>query len=212
MSSDSTPIDPATNVQPTASPAERPRRTHLTDAITKIFKSLSLADRLKKNREIESRNHANATARLDFVLHPVEGQQEPPSETASFITLDEDLDWPTLENDALRTSLGWHLPLQVMRTDNLEQLIANRGGPAAVKKAPNSESKSILIYDLEALEKRFGRDDALTYSQWMDAVVHRAAFESLRDEQGPSGPYAVQIALLHDFFCNLRNAEESFQA
>ncbi|KIY46226.1 hypothetical protein FISHEDRAFT_31688, partial [Fistulina hepatica ATCC 64428] len=106
---------------------------------------------------------------------------------------------------------GWHLPLQVMRTDNLEQLIANRGGPAAVKKAPNSESKSILIYDLEALEKRFGRDDALTYSQWMDAVIHRAAFESLWDEQGPSGPYAVQIALLHNFFCNLRNAEESFQ-
>ncbi|KIY49110.1 hypothetical protein FISHEDRAFT_42048, partial [Fistulina hepatica ATCC 64428] len=205
MPSDIPTTDPATETQPTNLP-ERSRRTHLTDTITKIFKSLSLADRLKKNREIELRNHANATARLEFVMHPVEGQQEPPSETASFITLDEDLDWPTIENDALRASLG------VMRTDNLEQLITNRGGPAAVKKAPNSESKSTLIYDLEALEKRFGRDDTLTYSQWMDAVVHRATFESLRDQQGPSGPYAVQIALLHDFFCNLRNAEESFQA
>ncbi|KIY48921.1 hypothetical protein FISHEDRAFT_42413, partial [Fistulina hepatica ATCC 64428] len=191
----------------------RTRRTHVSDAITKLLKSLSLSDRIKKNYEIEKHNNANTAARLEFALHPVDGQQEPASETASFITLDEISDWPTLENDTLRSTLGIeHLPEYIMRTDNLERLVTNCGGPPAVKKSPNPDSKATLIYDLDALQKRFGNDNTITFPQWLDAIVNCASFESMRDKLGPDGPYAVQIATLHDFFSCLHNAEQMFQA
>ncbi|KIY47933.1 hypothetical protein FISHEDRAFT_44325, partial [Fistulina hepatica ATCC 64428] len=106
---------------------------------------------------------------------------------------------------------GWHLPLQIMHTDNLEQLVTNRGGPPAVKKSPNPDLKATLIYDLDTLQKRFGNDEAITFPQWLDAIVNCMSFKSTRDKLGLDGPYAMQIATLHDFFSCLHNAEQTFQ-
>ncbi|KIY45690.1 hypothetical protein FISHEDRAFT_76240 [Fistulina hepatica ATCC 64428] len=216
--------EPATGTEPTFS-SGRSRRTHLSDTVTKC-----------KNRAIEQRKGTNATTCFSFALHPVEGQQGPP--------LEEDLDWPALEDDALGTSItrelaackatqstpskrpsdpsepdslakrtkvdasnfrdnllgfrpsptfpfimfetrgaGWHSTLQVMCTTT-----SNSSLPI-VEVLPRSKKElmSILIYDLEALEKWLDRDDTITYSQWMDAIVHRATFESLRDQQRPNG-------------------------
>jgi len=92
-------------------PPVRTRKTHVSEAISTILKSLTLPARLKRNKEIEDQNEARAFQTLLHTQDPV-AYPDPGSETASFISLEpSELDYlssPTIP-DSIRNIMPFYL-------------------------------------------------------------------------------------------------------
>ena len=96
--------------RPVENPPLRVRRTHLSDAISGMLKTLSLPSRLKRNKEIETLNEARNLRNLSHLQNP---ENPPGSETASFITI-ESSEINLLSSSSLFNSLHDTLPFYIM--------------------------------------------------------------------------------------------------
>jgi hypothetical protein len=77
------------NEDPGQQQPERIRRTHISDRVVAMLKTLLLPDKLKKNKEIDERNQLRRLKMLNHELDPV-AHPDTGSEQASLITLDSD--------------------------------------------------------------------------------------------------------------------------
>ncbi len=98
-------------LQPVVTQPIHVKKTHVSDAISNILKSLPLPARLKRNKEIEEQNEARLLLTLRHAQDPV-AFPDPGSESASFITIDSSeisfLSSPTIL-DSLRNVMPFHL-------------------------------------------------------------------------------------------------------
>ena len=92
--------------------ARRPR-THFSDAVTVMLKSLSLPLRLKRNKEIEEKNEARNLMTLLHIEDPA-ANPHPGSETASFITIDS-TELKFLSSPTVLDSLRDNIPFYITR-------------------------------------------------------------------------------------------------
>jgi hypothetical protein len=96
-----------------AAPPARVRKTHISDAVSTMLKSLSLPSRLKRNKEIEQKNEARNLMTLRHMEDPT-GNPQPGSETASFVTIDSS-DFKILSSSTIFESLRDNIPFYIIR-------------------------------------------------------------------------------------------------
>ena len=151
------------------------RKTHTSEVISQILKSLPLPARLKRNKDIKEQNEAHSLQTLRHAQDPA-AFPEPGSETASLITIDSsEISFlsSTHISDSLRTIMPFYLIKKLADTKLLNSLKRSENPTDSTEGDTSSSAKRRCMSATTLISRDTERPTSFNFPQIMFNTENR---------------------------------------